>query len=119
MGRNEERKRNLDKQLYLVNKCCIDTWDEKTPVRVLYFNHSSLSQDVEDYISTELLTIQRLNRMTRRYPTHMCLECQKCEDNFCCLSLGQRICSEHCNGRDSFCVSCPLYNIEEQSPAEI
>jgi hypothetical protein len=49
----------------------------------------------------------------------MSLECQKCEDNFCCIYLGQRTCSHHCRRENCFCVSCQLYNIEEKSPAVI
>jgi hypothetical protein len=47
----------------------------------------------------------------------MSSECQKCEDNFCCIYLGQRTCSEHCQRQNCFCISCQLYNIEEKSPA--
>jgi hypothetical protein len=45
------------------------------------------------------------------------LECQKCEENFCCIYLGQRTCNEHCRRLDCFCISCQLFNIEEKSPA--
>jgi hypothetical protein len=49
----------------------------------------------------------------------MSLECQKCEDNFCCIYLSQRTCSHHRRRESCFCVSCQLYNIEEKSPAGI
>ena len=47
----------------------------------------------------------------------MSLECQRCEDNFRCIYLNRRLCSEHCWRRDCFCISCQLYNIEEKSPS--
>jgi len=47
----------------------------------------------------------------------MSLECQKCEDNFCCIYLGHWTCTEHCRRLHWFCISCQLYNIEETSPA--
>lgn len=48
---------------------------------------------------------------------YMSLECQSCEDNVCCIYLGQRICPEHCRRQNCFCVRCQLSNIEEKSPA--
>jgi len=47
----------------------------------------------------------------------MSLECPKCEDNFCCVYLGQRRCSKHCQRISCFCIGCQLYNIEEKSPS--
>ena len=47
----------------------------------------------------------------------MSLECQKCEDNFCCIYLGQRTCNQYCRRQNCFCMSCQLYSIEEKSPA--
>jgi len=47
----------------------------------------------------------------------MSLECQKCEDNFCCIYLGRRICAEHCRRQNCFCISCQLYITEEKGPA--
>jgi len=47
----------------------------------------------------------------------MSSECPKCEDNCCCIYLGQRTCSEHCRRQNCFCISCQLFNIEEKSPA--
>jgi len=49
----------------------------------------------------------------------MSLECQKCENNFCCIYSGQKTCSNHCQRQNCVCVSCQLYNIEEASPAVI
>ena len=49
----------------------------------------------------------------------MSLECLKWEDNFCCIYLGQKICSIHCRRQSCFCMSCQLYNIEEKSPTVI
>jgi hypothetical protein len=49
----------------------------------------------------------------------MSLECQKCEDNFCCIYLGQRTCTSHCWRQNCFCVSCQLYNIKEKSLAVV
>jgi len=47
----------------------------------------------------------------------MSSECPKCEDNFCRIRLGQKLCSEHCQRENCFCVSCQLYNIEQKSPS--
>jgi hypothetical protein len=47
----------------------------------------------------------------------MSLECPKCENNLCCIYLGQRTCSKHCQRQNCFCISYQLYNIEEKSPA--
>jgi len=49
----------------------------------------------------------------------MSSECQKCEDNFCCIYLGIRTSSLHCRRQNCFCISCQSYNIEEKSPAVI
>jgi hypothetical protein len=43
--------------------------------------------------------------------------CQRCEDNFCCVYLGQRTCRAHCRRQNCFCVHCQLYNFEDKSPA--
>jgi hypothetical protein len=47
----------------------------------------------------------------------MSSECQKCENNFCCINLGRRTCSKHCRRQNCFSISCQLYYIEEKSPA--
>lgn len=44
-------------------------------------------------------------------------ECQKCEDNFCCIYLGQRTCWQNCFRQNWFDVHCQLASIEEDSPA--
>jgi len=49
----------------------------------------------------------------------MSSECQRCDDNFCSIYLGQGTCSEHCRRQNCFCVSCQLSNIDEKSPAVI
>jgi len=35
----------------------------------------------------------------------------------CCIYLGRRICSRHCQRKRCFCVRCQLYNTEEENPA--
>jgi len=57
--------------------------------------------------------------ITQELAWEMDLECQKSEDNFCCIILGQRTCSSHCRKQNCFCASCQLYNIEEKTPAVI
>jgi len=49
----------------------------------------------------------------------MSLEYQRCKDNFCCIYLGQRTCSNHCRRQNCFCVSCQLYNMEQKTTAVI
>ena len=52
-----------------------------------------------------------------RYQLRMNSECTRCENSFCCIYLGRRLCREHCQRRDCFCINCQLCNIEEKSPS--
>ena len=74
-----------------------------------------------EHISSEIPGIQdyTLSYLINRKSIHyMGSECAKCEYNFCCILLGERLCSEHRRRTNCFCISCQLYNIEEKDPSE-
>lgn len=47
----------------------------------------------------------------------MSSECKDCEDDFCCIYLGQRTCPVHCGRQNCFCARCQLHRIEIICPA--
>jgi len=44
-------------------------------------------------------------------------ECKHCEDQFCCIYLGQRTCPHHCIRKSCFCARCQITVSNEASQA--
>ena len=47
----------------------------------------------------------------------MSSECKDCEDQFCCIYLGQRTCPQRCIRQNCFCTRSQIRVINEASPA--